>query len=247
MVGLNTAGWRLSLVDVLGEPALVIWLCGCPLCCPYCHNWKVAEADRSMCKTIDVGIVVKDMKAAARLATAFMATGGEPLLQARQLEPLLEEATRLKLQRWINTSLYPHKPLEKLAAEGLVDAVATDIKVPPEHLTGLPPDKAQDYWDSLIQGLRIAAEYRLQVEVRIPVPQSIPDYINTLQEALAQVAETLQATKWRIIVDPLQGPPRLDVRNPEWCRKHCNPPRSLVMQVAHLARKYAKAVRTIAY
>ncbi len=239
------AGARISLTDVTGKPALVLWLCKCSLKCPFCHNYPVADALPEACREYSVEELAGMVREASRIVEAFMATGGEPLLQAEKLAPVLEEAKRSGLEVWINTSLTPYKPLEELLSRGLVDGVATDLKYPPELLTGLPLEPARRYLENLLNGLKLVASYKVMVELRIPVPRGVEGYSEGLSNILASAAKALASTRWWVIVNPLRGPPLVEVRDPEWCRRYCNPSREELSLVERIAVRYCRRVRVV--
>ncbi|MCD6348625.1 MAG: 4Fe-4S cluster-binding domain-containing protein, partial [Candidatus Korarchaeota archaeon] len=76
------AGWRsLSTVDVKGAVTFTLWLCGCNLRCPFCHNHLLASSDPSKCFPLNVNNLVDDLISSRGLIDYFHVTGGEPLVQ----------------------------------------------------------------------------------------------------------------------------------------------------------------------
>jgi len=81
-----TSGWKsTSMVDVRGKVTFTLWLCGCNLKCPFCHNWRIAEGEG--CFPLDEGLLLEELEYGAFLLDYFHITGGEPLMQWRELPP----------------------------------------------------------------------------------------------------------------------------------------------------------------
>ena len=145
----------LSTVDWLGRAAMVVFLRGCPLRCPHCHNQMLQTGERLVSlHTISSRIVseVKGLPAALWSSTleeqslqinledasqrasskpfvnALVLSGGEPLLQPEACSRLFHLARGLHLATGLETSgCFPGR-LETLLAKGLVDKVFLDLK-----------------------------------------------------------------------------------------------------------------------
>ncbi|ABM80010.1 anaerobic ribonucleoside-triphosphate reductase activating protein [Hyperthermus butylicus] len=243
---LLVGGWKApSLVDVRGRVSFTLWLCGCNLRCPFCHNWKLAEMLPGTCRWAKLDELVEALSGAARLVDVLHVTGGEPLLQPGRLRGLLEASHKLGLGNSINTNCTLPENMEQLLEEKLVDHVATDLKTPFHLLTGLSKSQAARLWGRYLDCLRLLARHGVEVELRIPVPRDIPGYTRLLEESLRQPTEALKGTNWYIVVNPLQGPPAVTPRSPDWCAEHCNPPRTLLEEVAAIAKRYNRKTYTI--
>ena len=145
----------LSTVDWLGRAAMVVFLRGCPLRCPHCHNQKLQTGDRLVTlHTISSRIVseVKGLPVASRsggksayllqidlddaserasskpFVDAIVLSGGEPLQQIEVCIRLFRLARSLKLATALETSGCFPEGLERLLAKGLVDRVFLDLK-----------------------------------------------------------------------------------------------------------------------
>ncbi|OWJ55574.1 anaerobic ribonucleoside-triphosphate reductase activating protein [Pyrodictium delaneyi] len=236
-------GWKApSLVDVRGRATFTLWLCGCNLRCPFCHNWRLAETSPEVCRRVELDRVVEALSEAARLVDMLHVTGGEPLLQPRGLEKLLEASRELGLGNSVNTNCTLPGILKPMLDRGLVGHVATDLKTPFQQLTGLQEDAAKRLYNGFLECLSMLADYGVEVELRIPVPREIPGYVELLGESLRKAAEALQGTKWYVVVNPLRGQPLVTPRDNDWCTKYCNPEQRLVGEVVEVARKFAGKV-----
>jgi len=145
----------LSTVDWLGRAAMVVFLRGCPLRCPHCHNQKLQTGEKlvkfhsissrivSEVKGLPVAsgscdksghFLQIDLVDASERATskpfvdAIVLSGGEPLQQIEACVRLFRLARSLKLATGLETSGCLPEGLERLLAKGLVDRVFLDLK-----------------------------------------------------------------------------------------------------------------------
>ncbi|MCD6084826.1 MAG: anaerobic ribonucleoside-triphosphate reductase activating protein [Desulfurococcales archaeon] len=217
-----------SLIDVCGEPSLTIWFCGCNLKCPYCHNWRVAEVFESTCYSAELSEIYFAIESASSIVDYIHVTGGEPTEQVVQLQQIFEFAKSVGLRTSINTNCSNPSTIESLLRKELVDHLATDVKAPPDLMTGLPRDEALRYWRSFIKTLRLVREHDVILELRIPVlkygavgSELVASLKNYLMEALSTIEGV---SKVDLVLNPILGPPVVDsVRNPEWCSKYAVP------------------------
>jgi pyruvate formate lyase activating enzyme len=146
----------LSTVDWLGRAAMVVFLRGCPLRCPHCHNQmlqtgenlvafhsiasRIASEVKGFSWALRAGLTVDALslqinldEASQRASSkpfvdAFVLSGGEPLQQSEACNRLFRLARSLHLATGIETSgCFPGR-LETLLANGLVDKVFLDLK-----------------------------------------------------------------------------------------------------------------------
>jgi pyruvate formate lyase activating enzyme len=210
-----TSGWKsVSMVDVHGKVTFTLWLCGCNLKCPFCHNWRIAEG--LDCFPLDGKALLEELEASAFLVDYFHVTGGEPLMQWRELSSLFAEVKLLNVPVSLNTNLTLVGPLKRLLKAGLVDHVATDLKAPPE-LYGLSKKAAMKLWELFLRGLDAVSEYGIPLELRIPVARGL--------EAWPYVEEGLKRveTDFYVVLNPLVGRPLTNPRDEKWCSEHCWP------------------------
>ncbi|NJE62080.1 anaerobic ribonucleoside-triphosphate reductase activating protein [Thermococcus sp. 21S7] len=210
-----TSGWKsVSMVDVHGGVTFTLWLCGCNLRCPFCHNWRIAEG--LDCFTLDRRALLDELDAGSFLVDYFHVTGGEPLMQWRELSSLFAEVKLLDVPVSLNTNLTLIGPLERLLKAGLVDHIATDLKAPPE-LYGLPEKPARKLWGLFLRGLEVVSDYGVPLELRIPVAKGL-DAWPYIEEGLKRVD-----TNFYVVLNPLVGRPLTDPRDGWWCSIHCWP------------------------
>lgn len=143
----------LSTVDWLGKAALVVFLRGCPLRCPHCHNHALQTgessiefhslASRIVCRTKglqtpairlranpqQISLEDASVRATSRpFVDAFVLSGGEPLEQPEACLRLFGLARSLELATGLETSgFYPDR-LRTLLEREVVDRVFLDLK-----------------------------------------------------------------------------------------------------------------------
>jgi len=111
-----TSGWKaVSMVDVHGKVTFTLWLCGCNLKCPFCHNWRIAE--RRECFELPRDAMLEELSSHSFLIDYFHVTGGEPLMYHTDktfyevVEWLIEEGVQITFETngtiEINFKLYP--------------------------------------------------------------------------------------------------------------------------------------------
>ena len=134
-----------SLCDWPGRVCLVLFLGGCNLRCPTCHNAQLAWHPETL-PSLARELVLSYCVSRRAWVDGIVISGGEPSCVPGLEElcaDLAETGLPLKLD---SNGLRPHI-LEKLLAKGLLQALAVDVKGPWEKypaLTGgcCPPDEA---------------------------------------------------------------------------------------------------------
>lgn len=218
---LFSSGWKSpSLVDVYNSVTFTVWACGCNLKCPFCHNWRLANNDPGVCKWADIGDIIEELSASSFLVDYLHVTGGEPLLQWRAISELFEGARKVGVRRSINSNLTLTSPLEKLLERGLVDHVATDLKLPYWELYGLPRGVSDALWRKFVESLGAIARRDIPLELRVPASSLLTREV--LERALDEIQGYLsRISELVILVQPLYGPPLTEPRDPGWCKKYC--------------------------
>lgn len=130
---IRIGGWvRTTLLDYPGHVASTLFLAGCNLRCPYCHNPELAmppgDADR-----LDPAEAIAYFQTYRRLLEGVCITGGEPLLQDG-LPELCARIRALGLRIKLDTNGSLPQRLHALLSHSLVDYVAVDVKAPPAKL-----------------------------------------------------------------------------------------------------------------
>ena len=115
----------MTLLDFPGHVARTVFLGGCDLRCPFCHNYELA--DGSAPSVMDDQELLKFLSKRRGLLDGVAITGGEPCLRP-DLPDLLREIRALGFKTKLDTNGFHPELLSRLLSEGLVDYTAVDIK-----------------------------------------------------------------------------------------------------------------------
>lgn len=115
----------MTLLDFPGHVACTVFLGGCDLRCPFCHNYELA--DGSAPSVMDDQELLKFLSKRQGLLDGVAITGGEPCLRP-DLPDLLREIRALGFKTKLDTNGFHPELLSRLLSEGLVDYTAVDIK-----------------------------------------------------------------------------------------------------------------------
>ena len=116
---------KLTLLDYPGKLACTVFLAGCNLRCPYCHNSELISKDAPALMDGTEFLDFLSKRKGTLEGVCF--TGGEPLMYPG-LEDLISEVKSLGYLVKLDTNgCFPDK-LKNLLAKGLLDYVAMDIK-----------------------------------------------------------------------------------------------------------------------
>ena len=121
---------KMTLLDYPGKVACTVFLGGCDLRCPFCHNGELVEGEAPA--ALNDGELTAFLKKRQGLLDGVCVTGGEPLLRP-ELEGLLSQIKSLGFPVKLDTNGSHPDRLRRLTEAGLVDYVAMDIKNSPER------------------------------------------------------------------------------------------------------------------
>lgn len=132
---MNIAGLqKMTLLDYPGKIACTVFLPGCNLRCPFCHNASLVLPER-----LQAEITQEDFLAflqnRKRMLDGVCITGGEPTLH-RDLPQLIRAIRDLGLSVKLDTNGSRPEVLKALLEDGLLDYVAMDIKNSPQKYSG---------------------------------------------------------------------------------------------------------------
>lgn len=117
------------MLDWPGRVATTIFLSGCSLHCPYCHNASLLRATDQPLDWLDI---VRHIEARRDWIDGVVVTGGEPT-DDPDLPSLLAALKEADVAVKLDTNGSNPHVLALLLAEGLVDAVALDVKAVPRR------------------------------------------------------------------------------------------------------------------
>jgi len=157
---------KLTLLDFPERVACTVFLGGCNLRCPFCHN-SVLVFPEPEDETVSEDEFFRFLDKRAGVLDGVAVTGGEPLLTPDVL-PFLERIKEKGYAVKLDTNGSFPKRLREAVESGLVDYVAMDIKNSPEKYAvtcGLPMfdlSKVQESVRFLMNG-KIPYEFRTTV------------------------------------------------------------------------------------
>ena len=172
---------KTSLIDFPDHMASVLYTPGCNLCCPYCHNWRIAfHPSPPFLSEEDALCILEGRK---KYVDAVVVTGGEPTIHEdlpRFLEILKKRGFGVKL----DTNGFRPRVLEKSLP--WVDYVALDIKTSPERYASLG---AYDV-APLFKSIEILKKGSTDYEFRMTAVPSIVD-----EETVKRIGEMVRGAK----------------------------------------------------
>ena len=119
---------KLTLLDYPTKLAATIFLGGCNMRCPFCHNPRLVYLEEN---EISQEEIFKFLKSRISILEGVCITGGEPLINS-DIEEFIKKIKELGFKVKLDTNgAFPEK-LQALIENGLIDYVAMDIKNCPE-------------------------------------------------------------------------------------------------------------------
>ena len=119
---------KLTLLDFPERVACTVFLGGCDLRCPFCHNFELV--DGLLPPVMDSDELLDFLRGRQKLLDGVVITGGEPCLHP-DLPDLMGEIRALGYQIKLDTNGFHPEMLRRALDGGLVDYVAMDIKNSP--------------------------------------------------------------------------------------------------------------------
>lgn len=186
-----------------------VFLKGCPLCCPWCHNpesrspkpytysyterfhGKAVQTEKTIGKHIPpdelIRLLTKDQLLHEESGGGITFSGGEPLLQADSLQSIMDDLQQQGHHLCIDTSGFaPKRKIEKLMA--VTDLFLFDLKL-------MQPDKHRYYTgvalEPIIENVNCIDRNGGSLRIRIPIIPDVNDKPNDIK-AFTQFLSTLQ-------------------------------------------------------
>ncbi|MCR5178138.1 MAG: anaerobic ribonucleoside-triphosphate reductase activating protein [Lachnospiraceae bacterium] len=158
---------KLTLLDYPGLTACTVFLAGCDLRCPFCHNYELAV--RVSEPVMDEEDLTEFLGRRKGLLDGVVFTGGEPCLSPG-LPALMGKVKDMGFLVKLDTNGMHPVILEELISDGLVDYAAMDIKNSPGKyaVTAGLPDKAIDM-DALRRSIGLIKQLGEKGEFRTTV------------------------------------------------------------------------------
>ena len=119
---------KLTLLDFPGRVACTVFLGGCNLRCPFCHNSELLDGTAET--VMDEAGLLAFLKKRQGMLDGVAFTGGEPLLRP-ELPELMRRIRAMGYAVKLDTNGTRPEALSAILAEGLADYVAMDVKNSP--------------------------------------------------------------------------------------------------------------------
>lgn len=163
---------KLTLLDFPGKTAATIFLAGCNMRCPFCHNSPLV-VDMAGAEQIDERELRAFFAKRQGLLDGIAVTGGEPTLR-HDLGELLKMIKEYGYETKLDTNGTNPDMLDKLIGEGLVDYVAMDIKNSPKRYSETVGVADFDM-TPIFESVNILREGRVEHEFRTTVVGGLHD------------------------------------------------------------------------
>lgn len=216
---------HLSTVDWPGRAAMVIFLRGCPLSCPHCHNRELQTGKTfiELSKVLGHIKVIKEIEHIADQLTleeaismtetepflsALVLSGGEPLMQPEAVAALASLARGLGMDVSIETCGYYYNHLENILDKGLADMIFLDIKAPLKESEYEAATGKKGSASRASKSLQICMRSKVPFEVRTTVFPETPSLnVQNIAEALSDLLVKFPENQFEGLVLQ-QGQPR---------------------------------------
>jgi len=156
-----------TLIDYPGRVAATLFSVGCNFRCPFCHNAELVLPERERGLSLfEPDDVLEALSRRAGFLDGVVLSGGEPTLQ-EDLEAFAARLKELGLLVKLDTNGSRPERVSALLDRGLLDAVAIDVKAPPDRYSEFAgPDAAPDAVGETITLLKSSSvEYELRTTV----------------------------------------------------------------------------------
>ncbi len=160
---------KLTLLDYPGHVAATVFLAGCNMRCPWCHNSELIDGTAEA--VMDDEKLLKFLERRKGILDGVCFTGGEPLLRP-ELPELMRKIKDMGYLVKLDTNGYLPDRLEKLLDENVLDYVAMDIKNSPERYAetaGLSDIDMEKIRLSISNILGHDTDYEFRTTVMVPL------------------------------------------------------------------------------
>ena len=156
---------KMTLLDFPGRVACTVFLGGCDMRCPFCHNAELIDGSAEA--IMDETELLAFLEKRKGLLDGVAFTGGEPTLR-KDLPDLFRRIKAMGYPIKLDTNgLHPDR-LKALLDEGLVDYVAMDIKNCPEKYAVTAGLETVDL-DKIQQSIDLLKKWTVDYEFRTTV------------------------------------------------------------------------------
>ncbi len=156
---------KISLIDFPGKISCIVFVQGCNLRCPFCHNPELVLPER-FTTPLDVEETISFLERRKKYLEGVVITGGEPCCDAG-LQVFLKRVKGMGYLVKLDTNGTFPAVIRKAIEENAVDYIAMDVKGPPgkyKVLAGAPVNiRDVEKSISLIKDSGLGYEFRTTV------------------------------------------------------------------------------------
>ena len=162
---------KLTLLDFPGKVACTVFLAGCDLRCPFCHNSELWSA--SAPAVMDDAELLAFLEKRRGMLDGVVFTGGEPLLRP-ELPGIIKKVKDMGFAVKLDTNGTHPEALKSLIDAGLTDYVAMDIKNDPERYAETCGKKEMDL-TPVGESIKLLLSGRIPYEFRTTAVRELHD------------------------------------------------------------------------
>lgn len=177
---------KLTLLDYPGRTACTVFLGGCDLRCPFCHNSELL--DGSLPAELDEAALLAFLRKRRGVLDGVAFTGGEPLLRP-ELPELLRAVRGLGYAVKLDTNGMHPDALRGILDAGLADYIAMDVKNSPERYAETVGVAEPDL-DAVRESIALLRAERADYEFRTTVVAELHD-----DESIRGIGEMIAGAK----------------------------------------------------
>lgn len=187
----------ISSVEFHGNMSLVFFMGGCPLRCRYCQNVELLEGGEET----SLKEVKNIIDSSADFIDAVVVSGGEPLLQSKDVLDILAYAKSIGLKTKLDTSGISPNRLKLILDENVLDSISLDIKAPFSDYARIV---GENVGDKVRQSMDLINEYDVEFEIRTTFVPTLLTYdeVKSIAENIQADIYTLQQFRNRNVLDP---------------------------------------------
>lgn len=174
-----------TLQDFPDRAASILWLSGCQMACPYCHNPDMATGGGTR---IDVDDTLEFLRRRRPMLDGVTFSGGECLLTS-SVVPMIEAVKEMGYAVKIDTNGGKPDRLREVIQARLVDYVAMDFKAPLEGYELMTGWRHSELWQESFDVLRSS---KIEYELRTTV---YPDLLD--EETVDRMMDFLEKSEFR--------------------------------------------------
>ena len=186
---------KMTLLDFPGHVACTVFLGGCDLRCPYCHNYELATGKAPA--VMEEEELFSFLAKRTGLRDGVAITGGEPCLH-QDLPDLLERIRGMGFAVKLDTNGTHPDMLRAVLSRGLADYVAMDIKNSPgKYALTTGTDRGQETGRERTVNAEPAFVGQIRESVRLLMESGIDyEFRTTVVDDLHQTEDFEEIGRW---------------------------------------------------